>query len=34
MTLGLGHVGMIVGGRARETLWQPLAQWLARSHMR
>jgi polyhydroxyalkanoate synthase len=34
MTLGLGHVGMIVGGRARETLWHPLAQWLARSHMR
>lgn len=34
MTLGLGHVGMIVGGRARSTLWQPLAQWLARSHMR
>jgi polyhydroxyalkanoate synthase len=34
MTLGLGHVGMIVSGRARETMWQPLAQWLARSHMR
>jgi polyhydroxyalkanoate synthase subunit PhaC len=34
MTLGLGHVGMIVGGRARETLWHPLAQWLARSHIR
>ncbi|WP_246332089.1 alpha/beta hydrolase [Sphingomonas chungangi] len=34
MTLGLGHVGMIVGGRARETLWQPLAQWLAQPHMR
>ena len=34
MRLGLGHVGMIVGGRARETLWQPLAQWLARPHMR
>jgi polyhydroxyalkanoate synthase len=33
-TLGLGHVGMIVGGRARATLWHPLAQWLARSHMR
>lgn len=23
-----GHVGMVVGGRARETLWEPLAQWL------
>lgn len=23
-----GHVGMVVGGRARETLWQPLAEWL------
>lgn len=34
MTLGLGHVGMIVGGRARETLWRPLAQWLAQPHMR
>lgn len=34
MKLGLGHVGMIVGGRARETMWCPLAQWLARSHMR
>lgn len=34
MVLGLGHVGMIVSGRARRTLWQPLAQWLARSHMR
>jgi polyhydroxyalkanoate synthase len=33
MTLALGHVGMIVGGRAREMLWRPLAQWLARSHI-
>jgi polyhydroxyalkanoate synthase subunit PhaC len=23
-----GHVGMVVGGRARELLWEPLAQWL------
>jgi len=30
LTLGLGHVGMVVGGRAREALWQPLAHWLAR----
>lgn len=26
--LGAGHVGMIVGGRARTQLWAPLAQWL------
>ena len=24
-----GHVGMVVGGRAREILWEPLAHWLA-----
>lgn len=28
-TLGQGHVGMVVGGRARETLWQPLSDWLS-----
>ncbi len=33
LTLALGHVGMIVGGRARESLWKPLAQWLTRSHI-
>ena len=27
--LALGHVGMIVGGRARASLWQPLADWIA-----
>ncbi|WP_232834107.1 MULTISPECIES: alpha/beta fold hydrolase [unclassified Sphingomonas] len=27
--LALGHVGMIVGGRARTALWQPLADWIA-----
>ncbi|TPG38631.1 alpha/beta fold hydrolase [Sphingomonas koreensis] len=27
--LGAGHVGMIVGGRAREQLWEPLAGWLS-----
>jgi len=27
-TLGAGHVGMIVGGRARSDLWEPLARWL------
>ncbi|WBO21004.1 alpha/beta hydrolase [Sphingomonas abietis] len=34
LTLAQGHVGMIVGGRARESLWRPLAQWLARAHIR
>ncbi|MGH6782429.1 MAG: alpha/beta hydrolase, partial [Sphingomonadaceae bacterium] len=29
MELGAGHVGMIVGRTARETLWQPLLQWLS-----
>jgi polyhydroxyalkanoate synthase len=33
MTLAQGHVGMIVGGRAREALWRPLAQWLADPHI-
>jgi polyhydroxyalkanoate synthase len=27
--LGAGHVGMIVGSRARAQLWEPLAHWLA-----
>ncbi len=27
-TLDMGHVGMIVGGRAEERLWRPLSQWL------
>jgi polyhydroxyalkanoate synthase len=26
--LAIGHVGMIVGGRARAALWEPLAHWL------
>lgn len=29
--LALGHVGMIVGGKAREALWRPLAGWLSRA---
>lgn len=29
--LGLGHVGMIVGSRAREQLWEPLAAMLSRA---
>lgn len=30
ISLGLGHVGMIVGSRAREQLWHPLAAMLSR----
>ena len=29
--LSLGHVGMIVGSRAKPSLWEPLAQWLSRA---
>ncbi len=29
LTLAQGHVGMVVGGRGREALWVPLAQWLS-----
>jgi polyhydroxyalkanoate synthase len=29
--LDAGHVGMIVGSRARTQLWQPLAEWLSQS---
>ena len=33
--LTLGHVGMIVGGRARTQLWEPLRDWfLAAAHTR
>jgi len=28
--LELGHVGMIVGSRAKQSLWEPLAEWLSR----
>lgn len=28
LELGLGHVGMVVGSRAREALWEPLDRWL------
>lgn len=28
LEIAAGHVGMIVGSRAREQLWQPLAKWL------
>ena len=27
--LALGHVGMVVGSRAREALWEPLEDWLS-----
>lgn len=30
LLLGEGHVGMIVGRRAEQALWQPLARWLAK----
>jgi len=30
LDLDQGHVGMIVGGRAREALWAPLSDWLSR----
>jgi poly[(R)-3-hydroxyalkanoate] polymerase subunit PhaC len=29
--LSQGHVGMVIGGRAREVLWEPLAAWLSRT---
>lgn len=31
LDLALGHVGMVVGSRAREMLWEPLAEWLSRT---
>ena len=31
LELDLGHVGMVIGGRARERLWEPLSAWLFRS---
>jgi polyhydroxyalkanoate synthase len=30
LELEQGHVGMVVGSRARESLWEPLAAWLSR----
>ncbi|HEY5721995.1 MAG TPA: alpha/beta hydrolase [Allosphingosinicella sp.] len=29
--LDLGHVGMVIGSRARERLWTPLSAWLSRT---
>ena len=31
LDLALGHVGMIVGSRAREALWEPLERWLSQA---
>ncbi|MDQ4087035.1 MAG: alpha/beta fold hydrolase [Pseudomonadota bacterium] len=31
LELALGHVGMVVGSRAKEALWEPLADWLSRT---
>ncbi len=28
--LALGHVGMMIGGRAQDMLWKPLGEWLSR----
>ncbi len=30
LDLALGHVGMVVGSRARQALWEPLEHWLSR----
>lgn len=30
LTLKQGHVGMVVGGRGRTALWEPLVNWLSR----
>ncbi|HEU0134123.1 MAG TPA: alpha/beta hydrolase [Allosphingosinicella sp.] len=30
LELAQGHVGMVVGGRAKGALWEPLAAWLSR----
>lgn len=34
LDLALGHVGMVVGSRARDALWAPLAAWLSRNAAR
>jgi polyhydroxyalkanoate synthase len=31
LELAQGHVGMVVGGRAKAALWEPLAAWLSRN---
>ncbi|MGZ8348323.1 MAG: alpha/beta hydrolase [Allosphingosinicella sp.] len=34
LELAQGHVGMIVGSRGRQALWEPLAAWLSRTAAR
>ena len=34
LELAQGHVGMVVGGRAKSALWEPLAAWLSRNAAR
>jgi polyhydroxyalkanoate synthase subunit PhaC len=31
LDLSLGHVGMVVGSRRKQALWEPLAAWLSRA---
>jgi polyhydroxyalkanoate synthase len=31
LDLGLGHVGMVVGSKGKQELWEPLAAWLSRA---
>lgn len=31
LALAQGHVGMVVGSKAKEALWEPLATWLSRT---
>jgi polyhydroxyalkanoate synthase len=31
LDLALGHVGMVVGSRGRDAMWEPLAGWLSRT---
>lgn len=31
MSVPLGHIGMVVGGRAKVAVWQPLLDWLKRA---
>jgi polyhydroxyalkanoate synthase len=34
LELALGHVGMVVGSKAKTALWEPLAAWLSRTAAR
>ena len=33
LELAQGHVGMVIGGRARAALWEPLAAWLSQGRL-